>query len=462
MVVNLSANDFPAFFDAVHGVAPFPWQSKLARQVIEEGKWPSLLDLPTGAGKTAAIDIAVFHLACEAEQGPARKAPLRILFVIDRRIVVDAAFDRAKKVASALKKANGNILKIVADRLRYFTGSENDVPVLQATRLRGGMPQERDWARSPAQPLVVVSTVDQVGSRLLFRGYGVSRRMWPVHAGLVGSDTLWLLDEVHLSKPLGETLRTIETGHRLRIMAKKQRLAPFVVTRLSATPDDIPDQPFRLSGEDRAHSELRLRLAACKLAEVGTWNDGKAAETFCKTALQFIEGKTTSKTRKRKKKHLAEVYPPVSRVAVVVNHVGLAREIFEKLQKEAGEKVETVLLTGRIRSLDRDRLMEKVKPFLAAPNRSEPEHPIILVATQTVEAGADLDFDALVTEIAPLDSLRQRFGRLDRLGKRGNSHAVILQPSGKNPVKDPKEATATIGRRFSGCTATLRTKPGSG
>ena len=452
MVGNLSANDFPAFFDAVHGVTPFPWQSKLARQVIEEGKWPSLLDLPTGAGKTAAIDIAVFHLAYEAEQGPARKAPLRILFVIDRRIVVDAAFDRAKKVASALKRANGNILKIVADRLRYFTGNENNVPVLQATRLRGGMPQERDWARSPAQPLVVVSTVDQIGSRLLFRGYGVSRRMWPVHAGLVGSDTLWLLDEVHLSKPLGETLRTIETGHRLPpsgpIMAEKQRLAPFVVTRLSATPDEIPDQPFRLSGEDRAHSELRLRLAACKLAEVGTWNDGKAAETFCKTALQFIEGKTTSKTRKRKKKHLAEISPPVSRVAVVVNHVGLAREIFEKLQKEAGEKVETVLLTGRIRSLDRDRLMEKVKPFLAAPNRSEPEHPIILVATQTVEAGADLDFDALVTEIAPLDSLRQRFGRLDRLGKRGNSHAVILQPSGKKPKKGDRNDWTPIFRLY--------------
>ena len=54
-------------------------------------------------------------------------------------------------------------------------------PPLLAERLRGGAPLEHDWARTPTPPTILCSTADQVGSRLLFRGYGVSDRMKLVH-----------------------------------------------------------------------------------------------------------------------------------------------------------------------------------------------------------------------------------------------------------------------------------------
>ena len=57
----LTADDFSAFFQEVHGYPPFPWQKRLLAQVAAKGGWPRTLDLPTGSGKTAAIDIALFH-----------------------------------------------------------------------------------------------------------------------------------------------------------------------------------------------------------------------------------------------------------------------------------------------------------------------------------------------------------------------------------------------------------------
>src|SRR5581483_487453 len=55
-----------------------------------------------GSGKTAALDIAVFHLALEASSGAERRAPLRIAFVVDRRLIVDDAHARARFIARAL------------------------------------------------------------------------------------------------------------------------------------------------------------------------------------------------------------------------------------------------------------------------------------------------------------------------------------------------------------------------
>ncbi|MDN5870960.1 MAG: hypothetical protein L0H73_09630, partial [Nitrococcus sp.] len=49
----LSPEDFPAFFEEIYGHEPFPWQRRLLSQVAVRGEWPSVLDLPTGSGKTS-------------------------------------------------------------------------------------------------------------------------------------------------------------------------------------------------------------------------------------------------------------------------------------------------------------------------------------------------------------------------------------------------------------------------
>ena len=223
--MELHPDDFAGFFRAIHGCDPFPWQQALVIRLAERSEWPDVLDLPTGSGKTAALDAAVFHLALRADAP--RLPALRIALVVDRRLVVDDAFAHAQKIANAVCGAlhpdtdANEVLKEVACRLHQLAGE--NAPPLIARRLRGGAPLEHDWARTPTQPTILCSTVDQVGSRLLFRGYGVSDRMKPVHAGLLGTNSLILLDEAHLSEPFRQTLGAVRdigrAGTRMALLS---------------------------------------------------------------------------------------------------------------------------------------------------------------------------------------------------------------------------------------------------
>jgi len=435
----LAADDFPTVFEALHGYQPFPWQTALARLVCEQGRWPSLLDIPTGAGKTAVLDIALFHLAVEADKAQERRAPLRIALVVDRRIVVDDAFRRAQEIAERLRSASDVALAAMAARLLYLAGE--DGPPVQAHRLRGGLPLDFDWARSARQPLLITSTVDQVGSRLLFRGYGVSPRMRPVHAGLIGSDCLILIDEAHLAEPFRQTLNWIA---HYRKAPSQDTCDPWGFTILSATSGDTAADRFTLTAEDREAepggsspaSQLRNRLTAPKRARL-------AAPS------KDLVGDMADQTRELLDSLKSSVSCPA--IAVIANRVGRAREIFEKLREafeargEGGEtEADVELLIGPSRPLDRERIVEGLKPIRTGDKRNLAKS-LIVVATQCLEVGADLDFDGLVTECAALDALRQRFGRVNRNGRDLEAEAVILAAKADLTRKARKDGDPVYG-----------------
>lgn len=401
----LSVDDFTAFFREVHGHEPFPWQKRLLEHVATNGGWPGVLDLPTGSGKTAAIDIAVFHLALEADRGGARRAPVRIAFVVDRRLVVDDAFTRAKKLQNVLLAVPcGPVTERVAHALKTLSG---DGPPLIARRLRGGIPREDDWARTPSQPTVLCSTVDQIGSRLLFRGYGVSNIMKPVHAGLIGSDCLILLDEAHLAEPFRQTLDWVQMYKGINWREAKNAHAPWGSALLTATPGERPSDAFSLDEEDKSNQILKKRLGASKRAKFK-----EAADDQRITALV----KEVQKARQK----------DVKVIGVVVNRLARARSVFRHLtEKFSPKEAECLLLIGPARPVDRDRLAGRLAPIRTDAERNL-DKPLILIATQCIEAGVDIDLDALVTEAAPLDCLRQRFGRLNRAGRDIEPYAVIV------------------------------------
>jgi CRISPR-associated endonuclease/helicase Cas3 len=384
-------NQFEQFYKAVHGFDPFPWQKRLAARVCN-GEWPETIALPTAAGKTACIDIAVYALACRSEN-----MPRRIFFVVDRRIVVDQAWEHAKHLAKKLLRPESEIEKLAAQSLCDI--AQDDRP-LDVCELRGGIYRESAWVRSPLQPTVIASTVDQIGSRLLFRGYGVSNAMRPIHAGLVGNDALILLDEAHCAKPFDQTMQSVENYRKWGQDVK----SPFRFVSMTATPTRVGTIE-RTEEEDYQHAVLGNRIRTSKPAKLIVATKAKGL-------------KWRAELVKELEKQARELTAEFACVGIVVNRVATARELKAKLGGEA------ILLTGRMRPLDRDKLLDgPLKPLLSNAEGTPPKY---VIGTQCLECGADFDFHALVTECASLDALRQRFGRLNRIARRSLAKAVIV------------------------------------
>lgn len=407
---------FAQFFHAVWGYKPFPWQERLSEFVLQ-GKWPASIGLPTAAGKTALIDIAVFALAKRAP-----KAARRIFFVVDRRVIVDEAAERAARLAERLSEAPADSeLGLIAEALREIGGNPNP---LTTAILRGGVAPDDSWTDSPLQPVVICSTVDQVGSSLLFRAYGKSDYARPMRAGLTAYDSLIILDEAHTSQPFAETLTWIR---KYRDWSEHPLNYPFHVVEMSATPRD--GEVFREQGDDREHPVLKQRWEAEKTARLVV-EGPKANDETGDRMIRLVE-RLVHEARTMRDQHGAKV------IGVVVNRVLTARRVHQTLAAD-GES-SAILLTGRARSYDRDTLWNEWRPHIGLDREVAPEKPVFVVATQCIEVGANLDFDALVTEVASLDALEQRFGRLDRAGRKGHTYAAIvaLHEQTKSKNEDP-------------------------
>ena len=187
-------------FRALTGDEPYPWQRRLYMEFVA-GRVPVALAIPTGLGKTASVLLAVLaRLANPA-------VPRRVVYIVDRRAIVD-------QTAAAIR---GWIDRIgaVPELARAFArcaAFPAACPVGLGV-LRGGLADDAKWRVDPARPTVVVGTVDMVGSRLLFSGYGAGRSRRAMDAGLVGHDALIVLDEAHLAPAMVELLRALAQLH---------------------------------------------------------------------------------------------------------------------------------------------------------------------------------------------------------------------------------------------------------
>jgi len=412
---------FEEFYDAVNGRRPFPWQARLARYVSEQGGWPAEVGVQTGLGKTTCLDIAVWWLASQAHKPPGeRTAPTRIWWVVNRRLLVDEASRHAERLRQMLRhpRTSGleiqaqDILERVAARLQSLTGSLGGEP-LHVTPMRGGITLRRP--PNPAQPSVLVSTIPMYGSRLLFRGFGSSRSMRPIDAAHAGTDSLVIVDEAHLARHLRELIPKLKccaaaTPDRLLPV---ERSAPQVVS-LTATGDISPEQRFNLDEKDHEHEIVRQRLDAAKPLEIDAGSSGDSAGALRDAAVKILE----------------TAHSPGSCV-IFCNTPDTARQVHSLIAAhKVGSAADMMLVTGRTRQHDADALRDRLLSRDGAPasiaDLPERQRHLLVIATQTLEVGADLDFEYLVTEQCGVRALTQRLGRLNRLGRYPHARAVYV------------------------------------
>ncbi len=178
----MTSVDFGTAFRELTGNLPFPWQTDLFERFVAGGDAiPTRCDIPTGLGKTSVI--ACWLLAREAN--PKQPLPRRLVYVVNRRTVVD---------------------QTTAEVERY----KQHRPDLKISTLRGQYADNHEWSTDPSKPAVICGTVDMIGSRLLFSGYGVGFKGKPLHAGFLGQDSLIVHDEAHLEPAFQELLVAIK------------------------------------------------------------------------------------------------------------------------------------------------------------------------------------------------------------------------------------------------------------
>lgn len=393
---------FSEFFTACTDHAPYPWQQRLWEHLRDDG-WPDAVDIPTGLGKTASLLAGVYEVARQTHEGVARTVPQRILHLVDRKVVVDQTADALEEAARRISVGRDELAPVRA-ALSRLAGPWSDQPLVVA-RIHGEAPDLHTWMRSTGV-VILTMTPHQGLSRLLFRGLGVSERTRTLHAGLLGVDAAFVVDEPHLAHQAVETLRAslaLQSGAPLGLPS-----ASLTLLGASTPPElAVGDRVIRMDESDHVDPAARLRLDAARPVErvECSMKDGPVVKALLRLAGRVRE---TSDER---------------RLGIIVNSVALAQRVFEALPEPPEHKA---LVTSRFRPLDREAALLDRRT---------------VVATQTLEVGVDVSFDTLLTEEAPWPALQQRLGRLNRAGGSAAPSAHVVVGPGESA---PRPATAAV------------------
>ncbi len=405
--------DFDTDFELITGNTPFPWQTALY-DCFRAGKIPASASIPTGLGKTSVLAVWLLALA----RAPTM-VPRRLVYVVNRRTVVDQTTIEAEKLRTALVKPELDAVNAVFKELCALP-CENPLAI---STLRGQFADNGEWRTDPARPAVIIGTVDMIGSGLLFSRYTAGFKTRPLHAGFLGQDALLIHDEAHLEPAFQTLLSEIEVEQK-----RCQDFRPMRVLELTATSRNGCGNtlPHSISEADFANETVQKRINAVKNLSFVSLEDGEK-----------LDEKIIS---------CAQAATPSRAVLIFVRSVETALKIAEALDKNE-TKGRVVTLTGTMRGKERDELVEKeiFKRFVHGAD-SEVQGTVYLVATSAGEVGVNISADDCICDLSTYESMAQRFGRINRFGNRDDSAIIVVHETEFDKGTDEKPKSVEIAR----------------
>jgi len=356
------------------GQRPDQWPSHQAAARDAQGS--AVIEAPTGSGKTEA---GLMWAARQAETGAHGRTYVMLPYqasmnAMQERLVRDLFPDSLgqpeewnQHVALVHGRAVRRIFELLA------SGEIEEESAAEKARLQA------ELARLNAAPLVICSPYSLL--RLLF----VTKRAEAMLAAF--SQARIVLDEIHAYEAdvTGLTLAA------LRFVEEKLGARSLV---MSAT------IPSHLSAALRDSLGPRVRI----------YPDNDIFDRPARQRIQLLECDALGDMAAEEIRHRAAL----GSVLVVVNQVRRAVLLYRRLK---ASKMDPVLLHSRFNYMDRARIEHSITP--RQPGQ-------ILIGTQAVEVSLDLDFDCCFSELAPMESLLQRFGRVNRYGLRPPADVFVF------------------------------------
>ena len=393
--MSIADQSFDPFFKTATNHDPYPFQKNLATCA----RFPELIDIPTGLGKTDAVVLAWLWRRRFAEKEVREATPRRLVYCLPMRVLVEQTRDKIR--------GNSNTKGWLQNLGIGSESPDDNRPVdgwaaehgdrgnrIAVTVLMGGE-EKGEWDRYPERDSIIVGTQDMLLSRALNRGYGMSRYRWPTHFGLLNNDCLWVLDEIQLmgrglttTAQLEAFRRQMGTSGNAKTIWMSATLEPEWLRTADYEPDMDSGNIFALGAKDLDEKMIDSRIKSSKVLRQ---SDSK---------MDDLNG-LADEILKRHQQN--------TRTLVVLNTVRRAVELHSAIKKK-GTHAKLVLIHSRFRPQDRKNVVEAM---LSQPGKEG----MIIISTQVVEAGVDISSRLLYSELAPWSSLVQRFGRCNRSGE---------------------------------------------